>query len=316
MAASLSLLEIVQTAFLELGLTAPVSVIGSADPQTRQMLALANREGNELYRSYEWTTLDGEHIINVETPLNYTGDVLSNSTIVSNLSSTVGLAADEYSVSGSGMPTAQRVLEIIDATTIRMEMEATGTQAGALLTFAKDTYSLPSDFDHYISHTWWDRTNHWMLIGPTSPQFDQWQRSGVVTTGPRVRWRQIGKRPNVFRLWPPPTASTTPDALVFEFISDGWVEHANGTYGSVFTTDTDVSLLNPQMLILGMKWRFWQIKGFAYGAMQQEQIDFVNREKARDGGMPDLGMGRRKQGYLLTSGSAPDGYFPGPGVGN
>src|SRR6185312_4232667 len=117
------------------------------------------------------------------------------------------------------------------------------------------------NFDRYIDHTWWDRTNHWMLVGPQSPQFDQWQRSGIVTTGPRRRWRQIGVRPTVYRLWPGPSSQDTPAALVFEFIADGWVLHEDGSYGTKFTADNDVSILNSQALILGCKWRFRQVKG-------------------------------------------------------
>jgi hypothetical protein len=150
-----------------------------------------------------------------------------------------------------------------------------------------------------------------MLIGPQSPQFDQWQRSGIVTTGPRRRWRQIGHRPTVFRLWPPPTATTVPAALVFEYVSDGWVNHSDVTYGMRFTVDTDTSLLDDQALILGCKWRMWQIKGFDYAPMQAEYVDYVNRLRARDGGMPDLSMTRRSYPYLITSANIQDGNFPG-----
>ncbi len=314
MGTPLTLLEMVQAACQELGLNAPERVVGSTDLQIIQLLALMNRDGNELYRSHDWTALSGEHIVNLETPINVTGDVAEGSTLITNVSSTAGITANAYSVSGNGMPTAQRVTEIVDSTPaagiIRVEMESVATEVGAALIFARDTYTIPSDFDRYISHTWWDRTNHWMLIGPQSPQFDQWQRSGIVTTGPRIRWRQIGVRPTVFRLWPPPTSASVPDALVFEYINDGWVLHVDGTYGNKFTADTDVPLLNDQMFILGAKWRFWQIKGFAYAAMQQESLDFVNREKARDGGMPDLSMTRRKFPYLISSANVQDGNFP------
>lgn len=315
MGTPLTLLEIVQTTCNELGLNAPDSVVGSADLQVKQLLALMNRDGNELYRCQDWTALSGEHIVNLETPIDVTGTVTEGSTLITAVSSTTGIEANAYAVSGNGMPAAQRVTEIVDSTPaagiIRVEMESFATEVGASLTFARDTYTIPSDFDRYISHTWWDRTNHWMLIGPQSPQFDQWQRSGIVTTGPRLRWRQIGVRPTVFRLWPPPTSASTPDALVFEYINDGWVEHIDGSFGNSFTADTDVPLLNDQMFILGCKWRFWAIKGFDYGAMQQECLDFVNREKARDGGMPDLNMGRRRFPYLISSANVADGNFPG-----
>lgn len=311
MSNDMTLLEIVTTACNELGLVAPATVVNSTDLQIKQLLALVNRDGIDLYQSRDWTCLQGEHIINVEAPVNLVGTYVTGGTHITGLSSTAALEANAYAVSGQGMPTAQRVLEIVSATEVRCEMEFTGDSDGTELIFARDTYELPSDFDRYISHTWWDRTNHWMLIGPMSPQMDQWQRSGITTTGPRVRWRQMGRRPTVWRIWPPPTAQTVPDALVFEFVSDGWVEHIDGTFGKRFTADTDTSLLDDDALILGVKWRMWQIKGFSYGAMQQEYLDFVNRLKARDGGMPDLAMGRRRFPYLISSANVQDGNWPG-----
>lgn len=306
----LTLLEIVDAACAELGLIAPTQIVASRDLQVKQLLALVNRDGNDLYRSRDWTCLSGEHIVNLETPINVTGDVTEGSTDITNMSSVTGIEANYFSVSGTGQPSAQRVTEVLSPTSVRCEMEAVASGTAQDLIFARDTYSLPSDFDHYTPHTWWDRTNHWMLVGPQSAQFDQWQRSGVVTTGPRLRWRQIGVKPTVFRLWPPPTATSTPDALVFEYTNNGWVQHQDGTFGTSFTADTDTTLMNDQALILGVKWRFFQIKGFAYGALQQEYIDFVNREKARDGGMPDLSMTRRKFPYLITSANVQDGFFP------
>lgn len=300
----------VQAACNELGLTAPSTVVGSTNLQTVQLLALMNRDGIELYQSRDWTCLQGEHIINVETPTDLVGTVTEGSTTCT-VTSTSGLST-AYAVDGAGQPAAQRIAEVVDATTLTLEMESTESASGTTLTFARDTYTIPSDFDRYISHTWWDRTNHWMLMGPQSPQFDQWQRSGIVTTGPRKRWRQIGHRPTVFRLWPPPTAASVPEALVFEYVNDGWVVDADGvTFKKRFTADDDTTLLDNDALILGCKWRMWQIKGFSYGAMQQEYIDYVARLKARDGGMPDLDMTRRKFPYLITAANIQDGYFPG-----
>lgn len=317
MATPLTLLEMVTAACQELGLNAPATVVGSQDLQVIQLLALMNRDGNETYRQPPegWKSMQGEYIINLETPINVTGTVVEGSTLVTGVSSTAGIVANAYSVSGNGMPAAQRVLEIVDSTPaagiIRLEMESVATAAATALTFARDTYELPSDFDRYIPHTWWDRTNHWMLIGPQSPQFDQWQRSGIVTTGPRLRWRQIGAGRTAFRLWPPPTATSTPDALVFEYVNDGWVMHIDGTLGNRYTADTDITLFDDQIPILGCKWRMWQIKGFEFGPLQQECIDFVNREIARDGGMPDLSMTRRRFPYLISSANVQDGSFPG-----
>lgn len=310
MANNQTLLQMVQTVANELGLPEPSTVVGSTDLQVKQLLALANRDGRDLWRSRGWTCLQGEHIINVESSFNLVGTVTVNSQTVT-VTSTAGVTAGQYAVSGSGQPAAQRVQDVVNGTTLTMEMESTATAIGTTLTFVRDTYMLPSDFDRYTTNTWWDRTNHWMLMGPQSPQFDQWQRSGIVTTGPRIRWRQIGHFPTAFRLWPPPSANQFPDALVFEYVNDGWVAHADGSFGDRFTQDTDTSLLNNDCTELGIKWRFWQVKGFSYGAFQQEYIDLVNVIKSRDGGIPDLRTNARSPGYLITSANVQDGSFPG-----
>lgn len=293
----------------------PASVIGNPDPQVQQLLALAKRDGNELYRWKDdgWTAMQQEHIINVLEPVNVTGDIVEGSTIISNiLPDTTGIVAGQFIVAGNGMPNSQRVVEVVDANTLEVEMQSSATEVQAALTVVRDTYEIPSDFDHYQSDTWWDRTNFWRLIGPITPQIDQWNRSGIVTTGPRRRWRQIGNFPVVFRLWPAPTAQDAPATLVFEYVSNGWVRTLAGVYQNTFTADTDEFVLNPQMMIMGIKWRFFQIKRFAFEDLQTEYSDFVNREVARDGGNTTLSLVRYPRTILLSDENVQDGYFPGP----
>jgi len=308
----MTLLELIQTACAELGLNQPQIVAGSTDLQVIQLHSLANREGQNLYRDYDWTELQNEFIINVEFPTDTTGDVAENSAIISNLPTTAGLDTN-YAISGDGMPQAQRVAEVLDGTTIRASMESTATATGTTLTFARDTYDMPDDFDRYIGQTWWDRTNHWRLIGPDSPQMDQYLRSGIFATGPRIRWRQIGKPPAMWRIWPPPTSENTPDALVWEYVSKNWVKKADGTYSNSMALDTDEPVLDPQAIILGIKWRAWQIKGMDYGSMQQEYLDYVNQLEARNGGNPDLFLNRRTGPFLIGTQNIQDGFWPGPG---
>lgn len=312
----MTLLEIIQAACGELGLPQPATVIGSTDAQVQQLLALANRDGNELWRVRDWTFLQREWIINLASPITYTGTVTANSATITNLSSVVGLSPGIFAVQYDGSPQAQRISiysNAIGLTTVQCEMLATQTVADTQINFYQDTYALPTDFSHYIPKTWWDRTNQWQLVGPQSPQFDQWQRSGIVTTGPRRRWRQIGVRPNVYRIWPPPGyggANDTPAALVFEYISNGWIVTEEGAYISKYAADSDEPLFDAQMTIIGIKWRFLKEKGMDYGAEQAQYVDFAQRERSRDGGMPDLVVTRRRFPYLITSANVQDGYFP------
>lgn len=307
-----TLLNLVQTVCNELGLNAPSAVVGAADLQTKQLYALANRVGKNLFREHPWTVLRKEQIINIEEPTEITGDVTTGSAIITGCSSTVGLD-ENFSITGEGMPTAQRIVSNDSATQLTCQMLATATAADTDLTCVRDTFELNEDFDQYMTKTWWDRTNHWMTIGPDSQQTVQWLKSGIVATGPRRHWTQVGRKPSCYRVWPPPTSQDTPSALSFVYISNFWVVAADDTtLKAEFTADTDEPLLNEQMFILDMKWRFQQIKGFAYAALQAEAIDFINAEKARDGGMADLSMNQKQYPLLIGSANVQDGNFPGP----
>lgn len=56
----MSLLTLVQDAADRLGVVRPTSVVGSADQQVRQLFALAQQEGKELARRFDWSVLTKE----------------------------------------------------------------------------------------------------------------------------------------------------------------------------------------------------------------------------------------------------------------
>jgi hypothetical protein len=307
-----SFLSILQQVADELGLPRPTSVT-STDATTLQLAALANRDGQQLMKEVDWTELQTEFVIEFGMPLVVTGDTTAGSRVVTNVN-TAGLIANAFVVTGAGIQIACRVVSVDSASQFTMSETATLTQIGVTLTLARDTFDIPVDYDRYIDQTMWDRRFQWALIGPNSPQFDQWMRSGIVTVGPRRRWRQVGKNPTVFRVFPPPTASNdAPGTLVWEYISNAWVLKQNGTYASSLTADTDVPVFPDGLLQMGIKWRFWSVKGFSYAELKAEYDDWVNREKARRGGMPTLRLNASQPGYLISPSQVQDGSWPGPG---
>lgn len=306
-------LEIAQSVVNELGLPPVISVNINPGTTTRQILALMNRAGDELYQSHQWVQSQNLAVVNIATPVITTGDTTAGSTSITNIPDTSGITANLFAVVGDGLVTSARVVQVNSATAVTIDEPATETQVGVALIFAKDTYAIPSDFAWFLNRTMWDRTNQWELIGPMSPEADEWQRSGIVTTGPRRRWRQVGLAPNNWRLWPPPTASGTyPATLVFEYESNGWAMSALGVRQTRLLIDTDTTVIDAEAIKLSTKWRLWQAKGFTYGAMQAEYNDYVSRLAARDGGSADLSLARRRttDSYLLTPADVPDGYWP------
>jgi hypothetical protein len=311
-----TLLQIVNTAQQELGLPQSTSVIGNTDFTIVQMLALLNLAGEELRDHPEggWTAMQTEFNLVVNVPLTTTGNTSANSPVITNIPTTASLAAGTWMCSGANIPTAARIKTVDSLTQVTLTMNATGASTGTTLVFSNDTYAMPSDFKAYINRTWWDRTNRWELLGPDSPQMDQWHRSGIVVTGPRRHWRQLGKGAQQYRLWPQPSEIVAPLQLVYEYLSDSWVNvsGAGASFLTAFSTDADTPVLDDRALILSLKYRFWQQKGYNYLPMQEEYMDWVDRLVARDGGSGSISLVKRSHPLFISPSAIQDGFFPGP----
>lgn len=316
----LTVLQMVQRAEAELGLPQSASVFGTngqAQDQTgQQMGALANRTLDELRRMNRWTTLQFEFDLVVDVPITTTGDMVAESAVITNIPDTSGIEAYTFSLQAQGLLQAARVLSVDSPTQITMTMENVNTQnvTGVDVVFMKDTYPMPSGFDWFNNRTMWDRTNRWELIGPDSPQQDQWQRSGIVATGPRRHFRKLGPYVNSFRIWPPPAEITAPLQLVYEFLSIDAVSVSGSAtnFAQYFVNDDDQCLLDENAVIMGIKWMFWEAKGFgSYVTLQGRWVDYVERLMARDGAAPTLNVNRRTTPYLISSDQVADGNWPG-----
>jgi hypothetical protein len=310
----MTLLTIVQNAAAELGFPTPPIVVGSTEPTARQFYALANRMGMMLRRAKDWTALQTVWIVNVVPPVITTGDITLGSTTIANIGTLSGggntVEGGTWTVFADGIQQATRVVTAAGATAT-MDQQATATRTGTALTFARDTYAVPADFGSFIDDTMWDRTNHWRLLGPISPQEDEWIRSGIVATGPRRRFRQVGRGLDTFRIWPPPSGTDAPATLEFEYVSDYWAASAAGVLQPQFLADSDTTMFDEDIFAMGVKWLFFQAKGFAYDALRadwQRQLDVA---MAQDGGSRTLSMDRRRASLLIGPANVQDGYFPG-----
>lgn len=311
---SLTLLQIIQNASGELGLPVPATVIGNTDATTTQLFYLINRTLDEMRRDNRWTVMQTEFNLIVEVPIITTGDLGINSAVITNIPDTTDLEAQYWTVSANAVPQASRILSVDSSTQITMTMEAATTEAvtDASITFAKDTYELPTDIDWYNPATFWDRTNRWQLIGPDSPQTDQFNRSGIVAVGPRRHYRQIGPLTNRFRIWPAPAEISEPLQLVFEYLSNAAVavSGSSTSFAQYFANDDDVPLLDSNALVMGIKYQFWRLKGMNYIPLQNEYTDYVDKLAARDGSAPSLSLSRIPRPYLIGPQNIQDGNYP------
>jgi hypothetical protein len=148
------------------------------------------------------------------------------------------------------------------------------------------------------------------MIGPESPQQWQWLKSGILSTGPRERFRLVG---NKLEIWPVPSDTSTPTPnldLSFYYVSKYWAQDINGVPKAKATTNSDTCIFEDRLMISGVKLRFFQAKGFdtnAYAAEFQSNLDDA---LAQDSGAPILSLSREPQFPLITVYNLPDGSWP------
>jgi len=144
---------------------------------------------------------------------------------------------------------------------------------------------------------------------------DQWHRSGIVVTGPRRHFREIGRSvPTQVRIWPQPSEIVNPLQLVFEYQSTDWImiNGVSTTTSAAITSDTDTSFLDDRALIKWLKWMRQQAKGFAFDVLRNDAIDHTDTLIARDGAAPTLNMVKRVHPIFISPANVQDGFFPGP----
>ena len=106
-------------------------------------------------------------------------------------------------------------------------------------------YPLPSDWSYFLDQTEWDRTNHWPLLGPKTAQEWQWLKGGLLSSGPRIRYRVVNNLFEIFPKDPNNTGSSTgpgTSQLAMEYVSANWLKDAqiaNTTYPMIMN-DTDI----------------------------------------------------------------------------
>jgi hypothetical protein len=301
----MNLLQIVQAACEELGLTAPTQVIGATDNQTIQLKALLNGLGNGLATGYEWQESNKTHTFTVQTAT-LTGTLTSGSPIVTGLSSTTGLAATTWEVTGTGLPANTAILSVDSATQVTLTQDATDSGSESL-EFTQTQYDLPSDWNYQINRTHWDRTNHWELMGPVSPQGWQYLKGGIVAAGPRIRYRILG---NQFQIFPP---GCTASDLAFEYISTSWIYAAAATTPTktAFTVDTDTTIFRDRLMVTGLKYRMWSIKGFDTTDLKKEYDSELEKDQGQNKGAPTLSLAPRRVSAFIGPGNIPDGSVYG-----
>jgi hypothetical protein len=95
-------------------------------------------------------------------------------------------------------------------------------------------------------------------------------------------------------------------------VSSTTITSSGSTYAQYFANDTDVPLLDDAAIIMGIKYKFWEIKGFNFTNMKNEFIDYIDTLIGRDEGAATLQLAKRYTSNLLNTNQIQDGAWPGP----
>lgn len=165
---------------------------------------------------------------------------------------------------------------------------------GAIATIASN------GFRFIKNQTIWDRTSKLPVCGPMDSR--QWQATkALATSNPRYRFRIRGGK---LLVNPTPTAGLT---WAFEYVGKFWITDSTGvTYREYFGADADLVLLPPQILLMGLRWRWKKEKGLAYDEDFRTYEMQVKDALGRDGGKEVLCMSEERR-------SVRPGIFVSPG---
>lgn len=286
----MAMLQLVQQVCNELGLAQPNTVAGSTEQNTIQILALMNASGYELLHKFEWQALMTEYRF---TTVYYTltGTTTSGSAVVTGIYSTASLST-LFMVTGTGINQDTYISSVDSATQVTLTQAATAS-GSVSLTFSQTKYAMPAAFDRLVNRTEWDKSKHWEMLGPETPQQWQFLKSGYISTGPRVRFRVLG---GYFQIWPPPS---TNDYLGFEYVSKYWATSAAGTAKAAFTADDDTAIFRDRLLVLNTKLKYFEIKGFDTTALYRDFQNELESAMAQDHGAPTLSFAPTESQVLI-----------------
>jgi hypothetical protein len=176
------------------------------------------------------------------------------------------------------------------------QIEKTHTTLAAELQGVVTT--LAPGFSYIINGTFWDRTLTQPVTGPLSPL--EWQTLKARTaTGPYSSFRMQGGK---LYAYPAPAAGNT---WVFEYQSTYFCQSAVGADQSVWTADSDVGVLDENLMMMGTVWRFKKKNGLDYSEDFRMYEQKLANQMARVGGKRTLDMqgGGGMSGVYIPEGS-------------
>lgn len=144
---------------------------------------------------------------------------------------------------------------------------------------AQSLYLLPSDFRILAPQAVFNKAQYYELRGSTGLQFWQLLKYGQLGSLARPRFRMsypLGV--GAIEMTPTPTGV---ENLVAVYYKKNFARNDAGDEVSVYTTDTDVSIIPERYVEMGIKWRFRRAKGLDYSAELAEYNSTIQTQFAK-----------------------------------
>lgn len=174
------------------------------------------------------------------------------------------------------------------------------------LVAGKGDYDLPADWMYFRDQTQWDRTDHWPLLGPKSPQEWAWLKGSLVAALPRQRFRVANDK---FSIWPIPGETGPYPTIAMEYVVKNWVSSSSVPTASMVSKDGDIVLYSPWLMVKFVKLKFYELKGFPTTGVQGDFMRVFNSLTGKDVGAKILSMSPRYTSQYLGPWSVPDGSW-------
>ena len=143
---------------------------------------------------------------------------------------------------------------------------------------AVQSSAVPSDLDHFVANSFFNRTTMRYVYGPITPQ--EWQAIQAQPQLNRV-FLAFVERDGQFLVTPTPPAG---QEIAYEYITRFWAKSDAGVPQSEFLADTDETYLDDKLFPLGIRWRFLKSKGLDYSEDFRTYQSERSQRMARDGG--------------------------------
>jgi hypothetical protein len=144
--------------------------------------------------------------------------------------------------------------------------------------------SSSENMSYVVNDTIWNRTTRLPVYGPNSPGDWAYKQSMTFST-PVSQYRILG---NQLVFYPAPSVG---DTCAFEYVTRNWLrDSTQTTYRDYCNADSDTPLIDWQLLLLGLIWRWKAAKGFDYDQAFQNYQMRVSDAISRDGTKPTLSL--------------------------